>query len=301
MQVKIYSNPYEKIIRYEKRKSFDDNWETITHGELVDNFSKGVFPFIVEHVLDTIISLYTNDGEGKIEIIFQGADDEYKELINAIDNVSNDGMDYSERIMAHKSDKYLENAREILPEINRIFGQSIKPSIPDDLLEHPMIKRNIDKFVDVSSDIIPICVVGNYSSGKSTFINALLGIELLPSADRPTTAKYFKISNSHKEDFGSISYEYDNGNKVTISFNSKGVELSDDRDDLSRAIQQLMESDDNNLIIRMRNSIDKINEFDNNQYQYLPDLISIKAPFGKGVLNSSCLEYMIIDGNILRR
>ena len=47
-----------------------------------------------------------------------------------------------------------------------------------------------------SEGVIPICVFGNYSAGKSTFINALIGREVLPSGGDPVTAKIYKIKTT---------------------------------------------------------------------------------------------------------
>ena len=40
----------------------------------------------------------------------------------------------------------------------------------------------------LSSDTFKILVIGNFKNGKSTFINALLGQEILPAYAMPTTA-----------------------------------------------------------------------------------------------------------------
>ena len=51
------------------------------------------------------------------------------------------------------------------------------------------VKRGLNKVSQALDDVIPLCVFGNYSAGKSTFINALIGVELLPSGGDPVTAK----------------------------------------------------------------------------------------------------------------
>lgn len=51
----------------------------------------------------------------------------------------------------------------------------------------------IQKFQDATKPQIPLLVLGNYSAGKSTFINSLVGYELLPASDHPTTAKVIQI------------------------------------------------------------------------------------------------------------
>ena len=50
----------------------------------------------------------------------------------------------------------------------------------------------------LSQDIVTIAVVGEFSSGKSSLINALIGNQLLPVADRPLTSKRVEIRHSEK-------------------------------------------------------------------------------------------------------
>lgn len=45
---------------------------------------------------------------------------------------------------------------------------------------------------------INICLVGTYSSGKSTFINTLIGKRILPESINSETAKMFRIQNNNK-------------------------------------------------------------------------------------------------------
>ena len=52
---------------------------------------------------------------------------------------------------------------------------------------------------DASRDRFSVAVVGEFSKGKSTFINAFLGKKLLPVADLPTTAMLTRIRYNQKE------------------------------------------------------------------------------------------------------
>lgn len=54
----------------------------------------------------------------------------------------------------------------------------------------------IDKILDAT---IPVVVVGNMSAGKSTFLNALIGEELLPSGQNRTTGVNCALHNSPRE------------------------------------------------------------------------------------------------------
>ena len=45
------------------------------------------------------------------------------------------------------------------------------------------LNRNIQ---DMNEEVFNLVVVGEFSRGKSTFVNALLGQRILPSSKRPT-------------------------------------------------------------------------------------------------------------------
>ena len=69
------------------------------------------------------------------------------------------------------------------------------------------VSANLDKVKSALEDMIPICVFGNYSAGKSTFINALIGCEILPSGGDPVTAKVYQIANADQPDQAVITFE----------------------------------------------------------------------------------------------
>ena len=84
--------------------------------------------------------------------------------------------------------------------------KEIKPLVDNSVSQRKIVAEKIDRFTDVSSDIIPLCVLGNYSAGKSTFINALVGMEILPNGDEPVTARVFQIKRSKDRDRAMIQF-----------------------------------------------------------------------------------------------
>lgn len=48
----------------------------------------------------------------------------------------------------------------------------------------------------LDNDDVNLCLVGTYSSGKSTFINAIIGRRILPESINSETAKMFKVRNA---------------------------------------------------------------------------------------------------------
>ena len=74
-----------------------------------------------------------------------------------------------------------------------------------------------DKVTDIEQDNVNLCFVGTYSSGKSTFINAIIGAKILPEKIRPETAKMFRIKNS---DLPTINFMVKKNNDDAVSIAS---------------------------------------------------------------------------------
>ena len=199
--IKIESNPYEECIRYYR---LDGGWHEITlatnpgsalHSEKLVH---GFFPFKAEEIAKVIVGEF---GSGdKIKLVFEGSDDEWEELKAICDESG-----FASTLYAVRSERHLANARDVLPEIIEVFKE-IKPLVDDSVSQRKIVAEKIDRFTDVSSDIIPLCVLGNYSAGKSTFINALVGMEILPNGDEPVTARVFQIKRSKDRDRAMIQF-----------------------------------------------------------------------------------------------
>ena len=76
------------------------------------------------------------------------------------------------------------------------------------------VENKIDNLINhIESNKFNIVVVGRFSRGKSTFINALLRKKILPSSSKPTTAVISEISYSEEPKFTLISK---NGNNKVL-------------------------------------------------------------------------------------
>ena len=82
IKIKIVSNPYQKIVRFFR---WDNGWQEITtstnpnsalHSTKIVN---GFFPFKAEEIIDILAKEF--GGGDKIELHFEGADDEWQELL----------------------------------------------------------------------------------------------------------------------------------------------------------------------------------------------------------------------------
>lgn len=298
VKIKIISNPYQKVTVFQSFDEATAQWVDIDREQNADSqllreeLCVGFFPFKAKQIVDVIIHEYSAGSE-KIEIVFEGTDDEYSEL----DSICSQD-DYPDRINLYKSGRYLENARDILPDVIDVFKE-LSPLVAESVSDKAKIKRELEKFSDASNDVIPICVIGNYSSGKSTFINALIGYELLPSSDEPTTAKIYKISQSKHPDRATIKFEY--GYKsVRIRFSADSYKFLTDPEDnpLVVKLKKLLdEIAGESIPSKLNKVLDVINGFANREKnESISDLIEIEAPFDDdGLWGKMWNNFVIFD------
>lgn len=104
------------------------------------------------------------------------------------------------------------NTNQLLDQINRLYSTN---AINDNLVYKKDLERIQERVID---DTFRIAVVGEFSSGKSTFINAMIGSDLLTHAVNETTATITRIHNVKKDDarIGTCVIEYRDGKKITI-------------------------------------------------------------------------------------
>ena len=265
-QIKIVSDPYNKTLSYltwNTNGKIIGKWEDVTreslNSRLREKDDRKVFlPFMIKEIIDTIISEYYVGNE-KINIVFEGTADEYAEVENVCSS-----SDVKEKIVLSVSDRFLENARDILDHAKTAFD-TVNPIIKKIVNDNVQIEKDLNKVSDALNDIIPICIFGNYSAGKSTFINSLIGYELLPSGGDPVTSKIYEIKRSkhNQKDRASISFSYRN-ESFELSFDNKEcrVTLGDNDNELIKEIvARLTESEDLDLLKMVRISVDVLNFF----------------------------------------
>ena len=248
--IQITSDPYKKNIRYERMVDEEfvqidiNDTDTPSNSKLLStDFATCFFPFKAYEIIKAIWETYRDPNE-TLTIRFKGTPDEYDEFkavckivnseiatINAKTEEEQVNEDNANRnnswplIKWEKANEQLKNARDILPNvkghyetIKLLLAKTIKNKV-----NNSKIKDKQDKWDDVSKTDIPICVIGNYSSGKSTFINALIGYELLPTSDEPMTAKIFEIRRSKTESRAQIDFTAD-----SIAYQIRITEEGDD-------------------------------------------------------------------------
>ncbi len=302
---KIISDPYKKEIKFETVVT--ETWETIPvtrndNSNLVsDELVHGFFPYNVKKIIDEIYEMKHKQGQ-RIEIMFEGTADDYNALRNLCSREK-----YADKIKLLAQKKYLNSAKDILPKISDIF-KNVKPLIDDTIFSDEKFKADMQKLEDtVNRQMVPICVIGNYSSGKSTFVNALIGREILPSGDDPVTDCVYRITCSPDKECGWVQFEY-KGKTVRFLINSEnndgfvsyGQSISDDKF-LSGLKEKLAFCSSKSVHFRIHTLLFMIEEHKKQTKNHdtksdISSLIQICIPFSKeGVLSESKCDYVIFD------
>ena len=298
-KAKIVSNPYCKEISYQRWNG--EEWIKVVQqnnesSKLVgEEFTTGFFPFKVKKIVDEIIHAYQS-GDEPIDLTFEGTDDDYKELSKVCDL-----DEYKDRIVCHQSGNYLNNASSIVHDVSSIFG-GLKELIEGSVDDKTQVQDDLDRYSEAASDMIPICVFGNVSSGKSSFINALIGNEILPSDDEPTTAKVYKISKSDDQNRAFINLSYD-GKSIQVLFSDfDRIQTELKNNTLVDGIKASLEdTKDKRISVRVGAALSFINNYGIDDYgsveqDRVSDLIELEVPYDEdGLLKDSSNKYILFD------
>ena len=96
---------------------------------------------------------------------------------------------FNEFINAYKARYFKVFTNDFKGELARLVNDLNDPS----LHINEQIKESLNLLIDTLNEPPLIAVIGQFSSGKSTFLNALLGQDILPSGLTPVTAKAVRL------------------------------------------------------------------------------------------------------------
>ncbi len=302
---KIISDPYKKEIKFETVVKETGETIPVTRNDnsnlVSDELVHGFFPYNVKKIIDEIYDMKHKQGQ-QIKIRFEGTADDYNALRNLCSREK-----YADKIELLAQKKYLNSAKDILPKISEIF-EKVKPLVDDTIFSDEKFKADMQKLEDtVNRQMVPICVIGNYSSGKSTFVNALIGREILPSGDDPVTDCVYKITRSPDKECGWVQFEY-KGQTVRFLINndrqdgfiSYNQNISSDK--FLSGLKKKLDSDSSKSVcFRIHTLLFAIEEYKKQAKNHdtqsdISSLIQICIPFSKeGVLSESKCDYVIFD------
>ena len=297
-KIKIKSNPYTKKIEYFVYEDVNGQWENIKqtdceNTELIHLSSERSFlPFKIREIVDTIIKEYYIPNQ-KVSLVFEGTKDEYDEVVIVCES-----EDVKDKIDLIYGESRLKNARYIKPEIKNIFDR-VDGVIRNVMNDDRTIIHGLDKVSQALNDVIPICVFGNYSAGKSTFINALIGKEILPSGGDPVTSKIFEIHNSEQSDYANISFTY-NGEQFAIAIEGNEFELhigNPESPIINNIKKELLNIENRELYAMLRAILNYLNDYEKlNQDGELGSVVTLTVPYSqKSLIANPVNKFVIFD------
>lgn len=287
-KMRITCNPYTKEIVYEcyEKDGFVNISELSTEycSELInDKFTKTSFQNRAYEIVE-LLNKYFNPGNKGLHIDFIGNNDDYNTLESVISTYFDDC-----NIIGEKNNQYFNEAPYVMQRIETRFDDVVSTLENSEYIKDE-IAAEISKYKDTIEESIAICVTGLCSSGKSAFINSLIGYEILPSSSDPTTAKMFKISCG---DTYLISFEVSEQN-ITISFSGDDYTVSENcPSELVNEINSVFADDKaDNEFKNIHRLLDYLNKG-----KLLPDIgkVDIKIPFRQMTYSDSHYKFVIYD------
>ena len=197
-QVRIEYDPYLQKASYQTRASSALEFGVIPKSDLgnPDNrrYHDGALDEILKYAIPEL-----QEKRLASELIFCGTEADFCDFKDALaqfyEKMPNTSWNMT---LLRDETAYYRAADAVKEEINAIF-QGIVDTLTEQQDEevYQAVSQKLASYSDAVSDEIPVCVVGVYSAGKSAFLNAIIGREILPSHDRETTAKITKIVRSN--------------------------------------------------------------------------------------------------------
>ncbi|MCR5743302.1 MAG: dynamin family protein [Lachnospiraceae bacterium] len=200
--IEIEYDPYNNEFNFDISKDGGDTWDGLSETSEFLRFENQeyVFSNCVEEIVE-IIDQYHNTHKNGLRISFIGTDKDFDTLEEVVKKVNEKNK--GKRIIDISHDKEYKSADDAIKIIRSAYkeiSREFKDYLPgtekyEDDQECKEIGDLIHSFEDTISELVPICVVGMYSVGKSAFINALIGDEVLPSNIDPSTSRNVRIEN----------------------------------------------------------------------------------------------------------
>ncbi len=302
--IKIEYDPYRNQIGFNVSLDAGNIWQDLadTSELLKYQNQECVFSNCVEDIVSYINQYQNSNAEG-LCIQFIGTDEDFSILKSVADKenqkTTKKGKIQVDRVGVYKSaDEAIAIIRNAYERIATEFDDYLPDKIPFDADDEARaIGTTINLFTDTVSKDIPICVIGTYSVGKSAFINAIIGAEILPSKVDPCTAKDVKVESC--PDVG-ISFEY-KGEEITIRIEDGNVINTDPSSELATHFAEILRDhcgfSNKNATEILHDILVAFNE-STDIFPQVADVgwnISVRVPFTDSLLHQSDCKIVIFD------
>ena len=293
-KIKIIYNPYAQKAAYKRWSNgawIDLGSNSQLNSEQYQNNitlqNRGIA--IVRQILEDY-----DDGTIGVNLVFEGTDNDFEDLQNIL-TLYFPEKEY--KITCTRDDKRLISADDAAQEIESIFAK-MEQTFEENPSEE--LQAEIDRYKKTVKSTVTVCILGTYSAGKSAFINALIGEEILPCASDPSTATIYRV---HTAQESKIKFEYKTQN-VELNFSSTAYKPSVTNlagDKLLSMIKANIENGDiHSCSAHMYYALEAINNFakdtqSSGDAEEYPTIIDVYVPFRNSILPLDKHDFVFID------
>ena len=299
----IRYNPFSNRIHFRQENNIDGS-DSVEWIELENDSSflkyqnrRCIFENCAEDIVE-LINRFINTSDALV-IEFIGTEEDFDALRIAI---MRDSDPKSRNISCAHKERY-PSSSDVLSKIRGAYEQ-IKTEFDDyidndDLSEdddRTVIGKAITKFQETVKAEIPVCVIGNYSVGKSALVNALIGLEILPSHSNSTTAKNVLIQNG---DHYSMSFDYHGASyNAVITDSQVTITCSEERDEgliesLLAGTEYLLNEE--SVLHQIIENLNKETSSEDSKLAEIDGSVRITVPFRRSELDTEKYSFVFID------
>lgn len=243
----IEYDPYGNKLDFRISHSADGEWHSLGEtSELRQYMDRTVlFSNCASDIVRIVNTRQNTDSDG-LEIRFCGPDGDFA-LLEKVVSTANSQERVAGKLTCKQVGSYmaapaaLETIKKAYRKIASEFEDYL-PGKPNYEGEGRAIGERITNFEKTMSSAVPICMIGNYSVGKSALINALIGEEVLPSKENPSTAKNVEVRRSRRYAV-TVEFERDDGirERAVLGISPGRLYLTEDEQPDSGLVQDLLE------------------------------------------------------------
>lgn len=306
---RITYDPYANSLHFRVHRSDDDTWVGLSEGSDLLKYENQLVLFsnCVKDIVNTINDKQNSSSEG-LEIQFLGPEDDYELLEREVKDV------YDQRggtgPLSCKHIGSYRNANKVLKTIRsdyKAIAKEFAPFLPGEKRyegEWRKIGDGIVKFDETVSDAIPVCVIGNYSVGKSALINSLIGEDVLPSKVNPSTAKNVEVVRSDEFKV-TLFFPDEDSEPHPYRFGLDDGQLKPCTDDpfhheMAERLNGIIASDEADEVAVIRHLLDALNEgyHHESEAEFLSSFgcnVIVELPFKKSLLDKADNKIVFYD------
>ncbi len=196
-EIHIEHNPFTIETKFFTRSSQQGEWQKPAVDSSLMKYANKRLQLWIENFFEEVDREEFNE-YGNFNVIFKGVEADYLDVKSAAEKAKEKNINVNLQ---------WENVTEVSERLKQI------KDLMREAQQHPIFQEKINQSKEIQANFdaalnrdFDVYVTGTMSSGKSTFINAMLGCELLPNANEATTATITQImdndSMSHGEFIG---------------------------------------------------------------------------------------------------